>query len=88
MELHVELLVFNHEFGELHEFVNAVAEDLFEVDVAEASTQICRPATRSEHMIFRLEEEVEEKHLNKVSDFSEKLHERTLSDFMPYAHGT
>ena len=57
MELHVELLVFDDEFCELDEFVDAVAEDLLEIDVAEASTKIRRPTASSEHVIFRLEVE-------------------------------
>ena len=54
VELHVELLVLDDEFGEFDELFHRVAEDLLEVDVAEASAQISRTTTRPEHVLFRL----------------------------------
>jgi len=54
VELHVELLVLDDEFGEFDELFHRVAEDLLEVDVAEASAQISRTTTRPEHVFFRL----------------------------------
>ena len=60
VKLHVHLFVLDDEFGEFDELLDFVAEDLLEVDVAEASTQIRRPTARSEHVILRLMKDVDE----------------------------
>ena len=54
VELHVELLVFDDELGEFDELIDGVAEDLLEVHVAEASSQIRGTTAVSEHMFFSL----------------------------------
>ena len=59
VKLHVHLFVLDDEFGEFDELLDFVAEDLLEVDVAEASTQIRRPTARSEHVILRLMKDVD-----------------------------